>query len=187
MSPQPTARPATAIDSARPIVWDTAEQTDGILATLADLDRVRWDDDELASTPALDLGNILADPREVDKYDAALSHLEALSAATAKSIARQQARQRAIDEASYQIERAILNAMESAKLTRLHGQFATMLYRRNPPAVRIEDAALIPEKFKRTPPPPAAVPDKTAIRQALDAGQFVPGAVVTRGTRLERK
>jgi hypothetical protein len=130
---------------------------------------------------------LLLDPREADRMNDAIAYLEALSQMTAQEIARQQARQRAIDEASYQLQRACLNAMEAASQTTIHGQRCTLRKRLNPPSVRIEDPALIPAEFKRTPPPPPAVPDKTAIRAAIESGTYVPGAALVRGSRLERK
>ena len=130
---------------------------------------------------------LLADPRTADQVNEALSFLESLAHATQKEIERQQARYRAIDEAAHQIERATLDTLSQAEATRAHGQRCTLIARRNPPSVRIEDAAAIPAQFLRQPPPPAAQPDKTAIRAAIEAEQYVPGAALVRTTRLERK
>lgn len=59
---------------------------------------------------------------------------------------------------------------------------------KNPPAVKIEDELLLPEKFLRTPPPPPpppAEPDKKAIGDALKAGEVVPGAVLLQSYRVK--
>jgi hypothetical protein len=58
---------------------------------------------------------------------------------------------------------------------------------RKPPSVQIQDAALIPPEFMRTPEPPPPAPDKAAIAQALKLGQAVPGCELVQGFRLAVK
>lgn len=130
---------------------------------------------------------LLMDPREADRLNEAIAYLEALSAMTAKEIARQQARQRAIDEASYQLSRAALQAMETAEVTAIHGQHCTLRKRLNPPALKIEDESAIPEEWYRIPEPPKPAPHRPTIKAALECGLIVPGCRLTRGTRLERR
>lgn len=65
-------------------------------------------------------------------------------------------------------------------------QFALTI-KKNPPAVEIFDNSLVPDTFKVIPPVPEPVPDKRKIKEAIDAGAEVPGARMTRGTRLEIK
>jgi hypothetical protein len=137
-----------------------------------------------------DFGEFITDPRRADDVNAALAYLEAMALMTQAEIARQQARHRAIEETTYQLSRAVLTAMEQADTTTIHGLHCTLRRRLNPPAVRIEDETLIPETFKRALPPvvqPPPVPDKTAIKKAIEADIYVPGAILTRGSRLERK
>jgi hypothetical protein len=135
----------------------------------------------------LTMQDLLIDPAEVDKINTAIAYLDALARMQAEEVARQQARQRAIERASYALQHAVIHELEAMQQTVAHGQYCTLRLRRNPPAVRIEDPNLIPDEYMRQPPPPPAVPDKSLIRAALDAGRYVPGAVVTRGSRLERK
>jgi hypothetical protein len=130
---------------------------------------------------------LLMDPREADRLNDAIAYLEALSTMTAAEIARQQARQRAIDEATYQLKRAAITAMESAEITAIHGQHCTLKLRANPPALKVDDESLIPEEFYRTPDPPKPAPHRPTIKAALECGMAVPGCRLTRGTRLERK
>jgi len=54
-------------------------------------------------------------------------------------------------------------------------------------AVVIDEPALIPVEFLRTPPPPAPEPDKTAIAAAIKAGREVPGAHVEQRKSLQVK
>ena len=49
---------------------------------------------------------------------------------------------------------------------------------RSSESVEVTDEVAVPGEFKRTPPPPAPVPDKPLIKAALKAGQEVPGAVL---------
>jgi hypothetical protein len=51
----------------------------------------------------------------------------------------------------------------------------------------IDEPALIPVEFLRTPPPPAPEPDKTAIAAAIKAGREVPGAHVEQRKSLQVK
>jgi len=151
---------------------DTAE----ILAAIPDLTMDQYDATAL-----------FVDPKQADKINTVLCYLEALGEMTGKEIARQQARQRAIEEAARRIEREVLSALESAEQTTIHGQHCTLQLRRNPPSVRIETPGLIPAEYMRTPPPPAAIPDKLAIRAAIEADIFVPGCALVRSTKLVRK
>lgn len=59
---------------------------------------------------------------------------------------------------------------------------------KNPAAVEIVDAALVPEDFKRlppVPPPPVAQPDKNAIAVALKAGLEVEGCRLLQSYRVK--
>ena len=57
--------------------------------------------------------------------------------------------------------------------------------RDNPVSVLIEGE--VPEDYMMLPPPPDPVPDKAAIKMALEAGKEVPGAKLVRGRRVEIK
>lgn len=54
-------------------------------------------------------------------------------------------------------------------------------------AVDVFEPALLPAQFMRQPEPPLPAPDKTAIKDALKAGQDVPGARLATTNRLEIK
>lgn len=51
-------------------------------------------------------------------------------------------------------------------------------------AVEIDAGAELPEQYLRRKPPPPPAPDKTKIREALDAGEPVPGARVVERWRM---
>jgi hypothetical protein len=57
----------------------------------------------------------------------------------------------------------------------------------NPESVDVFDARQVPSDFMRTPEPPEAMPDKSAIKAALQKGDNVPGCRLVRGQRLSVK
>ncbi len=62
----------------------------------------------------------------------------------------------------------------------------TLSYRKSE-AVKIDDQSKIPFEYIRTPEPPAPQPDKTAIKEALKAGQLVPWATIEVRKNLQIK
>lgn len=74
------------------------------------------------------------------------------------------------------IREAIFAAMETAELRSLKAPAATLSVRASPPAVEITDQSLVPPIYLKQPPP---TPDKTAIREALKAGEAIPGATLS--------
>ena len=56
----------------------------------------------------------------------------------------------------------------------------------NPPAVEVYDLLSLPVELWRTPEPkpPVAAPDKARIKEALQAGECVPGAKLVQSQRL---
>lgn len=74
------------------------------------------------------------------------------------------------------IREAIQAAMETAELTSLKTPAATLSIKPSPPRVEIVDIKAIPAVFLKQPPP---VPDKTAIKDALKAGESIPGTTLS--------
>lgn len=163
------------------VCYSAPEIAERMLDVLTQMDS----EDPDPQVPAL--AELLQDPAEVDRLAAALDYLEALAVMTAQQIARQQARQRAIEEAKRSLERSILAEMSMQQIASAQGQFCTLRKRLNPVAVRITDPALVPDSYMRQQPPPPPLPDKPAIKAAIEAGQFVPGASLGRGERLVRQ
>ena len=86
--------------------------------------------------------------------------------------------------------------LQQYALTHMHGtgrlELATPEWcakvAKRPPSVVIDDAGSIPDEYMRQPPTPAKQPDKAAIKEAIKAGQSVPGAHLdTTGVRLSIK
>lgn len=63
-----------------------------------------------------------------------------------------------------------------------------ILIKKNPPSIAIDDAAKVPDEYRRIPDMPMPEPDKKAIRKAIDAGIEVEGArLVVDATHIEVK
>lgn len=71
----------------------------------------------------------------------------------------------------------IFRIMQAADLAKMELAEATLSVRPGPPRVHVTDEGELPESFWRI----ARSPNKSAIRDALKAGQFVPGALMTNG------
>lgn len=106
--------------------------------------------------------------------------------ATAQAIRvaeQQMARRRKAIEARAQWIRDYLKQhLEAAGITRIDSPWFRLAIQQNPAAVEITDAGLLPPGFKTS--VTEVKIDKAAIREALRDGAEVPGAQLTRATRL---
>ena len=75
--------------------------------------------------------------------------------------------------------------MESAGIEKIACPYFTITIAKNPPSVDIFDPLSLPSKYMVVPEPKPAAPDKKAIAAAIKAGDEVPGARLTQGTRLK--
>ena len=92
-----------------------------------------------------------------------------------------EAQRRAVDAQIQKRKRAcsaIMDAlqlqMESWGVNKIGGRAHSFLLKKNPPSVEIVDDSLIPDEYRRW--PDTIPPNKTAIKEALQAGKEVPGA-----------
>lgn len=77
----------------------------------------------------------------------------------------------------------VLSELETAEEHRLKGNLYTLCQGKCPPSVNITDSTKLPEKFMRT-IPASSVPDKDAIKRAIQAKEDVPGAELFQRVRL---
>lgn len=96
-------------------------------------------------------------------------------------------RRKAIERRSESLRSYLLDNMVRAGISKIESPMFRLTVRDNPPAVSIDDAALLPASYLTTPEPPPPAPDKKAIGEALKVGTDVPGASLVRGKRLEIK
>lgn len=105
-----------------------------------------------------------------------------------KQAERQMAeRRKALEARAAWLESYLLTNMEAAGITVIEHPMFRIAVKANPPAVAVVDEASIPPEFWRVPETPPPALDKKAIAETLKAGGEVPGASLSRSTRLEIK
>jgi hypothetical protein len=127
---------------------------------------------------------------KAQNYGFVIRNLESL-AASIKDAEKQMAdRRKGIEKRAAALVERLKTGLEIAGVQKLDTPHFALTIKKNPPSVEVWDEKQIPAEFMRTPeppPPPVAVPDKTAIKQFIKDGGEVPGALLAQGTRLEIK
>ena len=116
-----------------------------------------------------------------------IRNIEASAAAIKAAEEQMAARRKALENRAARIKDYVLANMMVAGIQKIECPFFKLAVRDNPPAVEVYEPGLIPANFMRQPDPPPPAVDKTAIKEALKAGQDVPGCKLTVGKRLEIK
>jgi hypothetical protein len=73
-------------------------------------------------------------------------------------------------------------SMEACGISKIESPWFTLSIQKNPAAVDILDEDSLPDDFVEI--VTTRKIDKTAIKKAIESGAEVPGALLTRGTRL---
>lgn len=116
-----------------------------------------------------------------------IRNLESSAAAIGDAEAQMAARRIALQNRAKRIKDYVLANMMVAGIQKIECPYFKLAVRDNPAAVEVYEPGLIPANFMRQPDPPPPAVDKTAIKEALKAGQDVPGCKLTVGKRLEIK
>lgn len=116
-----------------------------------------------------------------------IRNIEASAAAIKEAEAQMAARRKALENRAARVKDYLLANMMVAGIQKIECPYFKLAVRENPPAVEIFEPGLIPAEFMKTPEPPPPAPDKAAIKEAIKAGQEVPGCKLSRGLRLEIK
>ena len=114
-------------------------------------------------------------------------NLDATADAVAEAGKAMLARAERIRRRADSIRSYLLFQLEFAQVTRIECPYFTIAVRRNPASVVIDDEKALPPRFLVQFEPPAPRPDKAAIREAIKAGEDVPGARLIQSDRLEIK
>jgi hypothetical protein len=125
---------------------------------------------------------------KAQNYGFVIRNLEATAASIKAAEKQMKERREAIERRAAALLERLKTGLEIAGVQKLECPHFAITIKKNPPAIDIWDEKQIPAKFMRTPeppPPPPAVPDKKAIKEAIDAGEEVPGAKKVQGTRLD--
>lgn len=117
----------------------------------------------------------------------AIRNLESSAVAIKEAEAQMADRRKRIEKRAEQVREYLKTCMEVAGVTKIACPHFALSIAKNLAGVDVFEPGLIPAEFMRTPEPPPPAPDKTKIKDALKAGQDVPGAMLTAGTRLAIK
>lgn len=114
---------------------------------------------------------------------AAECHVPAIDA----EIARLQALKAHRQKIAAGLREYVRHHMEVAGIERIECPLFRLSLKKNPPAVEVLDDTQVPAGFWVTPEPKPPEPriDKTAIKNAIKAGQDVPGVRLVQATRLD--
>ncbi|NYT67933.1 siphovirus Gp157 family protein [Pusillimonas noertemannii] len=85
------------------------------------------------------------------------------------------------------LRKYVLDNMLACNIERIDAPLFSIKVAKNPPKVEIFDERQLPADYLTDPPPPAPVPDKRLMLQALKDGAEIPGAKLTQGFRLAVK
>lgn len=146
---------------------------------LADLD---LDDQTIADTL-----EGLAGALEVKATNVAcfVRNLESAAEQIKKAEVAMNLRRKAIENRAERVKAYLKAQMERTGVLKIDSAYLSIAIKKNPPAVCIDAESQIPAEFMRVVPPPAPVPDKKALAEAIKAGKEVPGAHMESGTRLD--
>lgn len=109
-------------------------------------------------------------------------NLEATAAAIKHAEMQMAARRKAIENRVASMKDYLKQNMESCGITRIESPWFALSIAKNPAAVDVFDEAAVPAEYKEE--IVTVKIDKTGIKRAIESGTDVPGAVLTRGTRL---
>ena len=127
--------------------------------------------------------------QKAQNYGFVIRNLEATAASIKEAEKQMAERRKSFEKRAAALTERLKTGMEIAGVSKLETPFFALSIRNNPPSVDVWDEKQIPAEFMRTPEPvpPVAVPDKAAIKAAIQEGFDIPGAQLARGTRLEIK
>lgn len=116
----------------------------------------------------------------------AIRNLEATAEAIKAAEKQMADRRKAMENRAEHIREYLKTCMEVANVQKVECPHFALTIKKNPQSVHIFEEALIPAEYMApAPPPPPPAPNKVAIKEAINAGKEVPGAMLVQGKRLE--
>jgi hypothetical protein len=109
-------------------------------------------------------------------------NLEAMAGAIKEAEDRMARRRRAIEGRVKSLKDYLKQNMDACGIQKIESPWFVLAIQKNPAAVDVFDEAAVPAEFKED--MVSVRLDKAGIKRALEAGVSVPGAALTRGTRL---
>lgn len=123
--------------------------------------------------------------KKVEGYELVARSLEQFTPAIDAEIARLKALKEKRTGAAKLLREKVMEFFLAHGIEKVMAPRFTLALRLNPEAVDVFDERQIPQQFMTVPKVPDPVPNKTAIKAAIKAGQDVPGAKLTRSVRLD--
>lgn len=163
----------------KPTLFEIAKTYRDDIEKLGDLD---LPDDAIADTLEGMEGEITVKARSIAAFAA---DLDTTAAAMKDAEARMKARRVAVERRAERLRHYLLSGMQYAGIERIDGPEFCLRIKSNPPKVDVFQPELIPAHLLRTPEPPPAEPNKTAIAAELKAGRDVPGCRLLHSQRIE--
>lgn len=111
-----------------------------------------------------------------------MRNMEATAKAIKEAEAEMARRRKTLENRVNWLKGYLKGSMEYTGISKIECPYFKLSIQKNPPAVNILDEAAIPEQFKEK--VVSWKIHKTAIKDALKAGDSVPGAELVSGTRL---
>jgi hypothetical protein len=124
---------------------------------------------------------------KAQNYAFVIRNMQATAAAIKEAEAQMAKRRKAIESRAQYLADRLKLGMEIAGVERLECPHFAIAIVKNPPAVEVFEPALIPAEFMSKPVAPEPAPMKDAIKEAINAGREVPGALMVQGKRLAIK
>jgi hypothetical protein len=109
-------------------------------------------------------------------------NLEAMADAIKEAEDRMAQRRRALEGRVKWLKDYLKGSMDHCGIQKIDSPWFVLAVQKNPAAVDVYDEAALPEAYKLE--VVSVRIDKAGIKRALEAGKSVPGATLTRGTRL---
>lgn len=159
-------------------LYQLAAEHRAVAEQLADLD---MDPQTVADTLEAMSGDLEAKAQNVVFF---ARNLEAVAASIKDAEKAMADRRKAMEKRADHLREYVQQCMETAGIKSIECPHFKLALQANPPSVDVFEPGLIPASFMRQPEPPPPAPDKTAIKDAIKAGQDVPGARLISSTRL---
>lgn len=96
-------------------------------------------------------------------------------------------RRKALEKKVDALKQYLKENMQACGISKIESPYFALTIKKNPPAVIIDNAGIIPSELYVYPEAPAPYPDKKAIAEELKAGYEVSGAHLEQVERLEIK
>jgi len=144
-----------------PALYEIAETYRHALETLGDME---LDDQTVRDTLEGLQGDLQVKGQNVAAF---CLHLEAMSEAIRAAEQKMEHRRKVLSNRADNIRAYLKQCMETAGIQKIECPLFKLQIKKNPPKTVIDDEALIPAEFMKTPPPPPPVPDKKAIADFL--------------------